>query len=102
MRLLQWFVTIVFISAMMFGQAGSGTITGTVTDPTGAVVANASVEAKNTETGVVYPAQTTSSGNYTLSQLPPPMSTKTTASNMISTSTRTILFIDPPLAMSPP
>ncbi len=56
---------------VLFGQAGAGTITGTVTDPTGAVVANASVEAKNTATGVVYPTQTTATGNYTLAQLPP-------------------------------
>jgi len=50
-------------SLLAFGQAGTGTITGTVTDPGGAVVANATVEAKNTETGVAYPAATTGTGN---------------------------------------
>jgi hypothetical protein len=54
-----------------FGQAGNGTITGTVTDPAEAVVASAAVEAKNVETGVVYPAATTNAGNYTITQLPP-------------------------------
>ena len=53
-----------------FGQASTGTITGTVTDPAGAVVAGAPVEAKNVETGLVYPAATTNTGNYTISQLP--------------------------------
>src|SRR5689334_2178462 len=62
---------LLFVScAIAFGQAGNGTITGTVTDPTGAVVANAAVEARNAETGVVYPVATTSTGNYTIPQLP--------------------------------
>jgi hypothetical protein len=54
----------------LFGQGDRGNITGTIADPAGAVVANASIEARNTETGVLYPAQTTATGNYTLSQLP--------------------------------
>ena len=41
-------------SPLAFGQVGNGTITGTVTDPAGAVVAGATVEAKNAATGVVY------------------------------------------------
>src|SRR5579863_4240989 len=52
-----------------FGQTG-GTITGLISDPAGAVVANAPVEAKNTATGVVVPAATSATGNYTLSDLP--------------------------------
>jgi hypothetical protein len=54
----------------LFGQAATGTITGTVGDPTGAVIAGANIEARNTETGVVYPVATTTSGNYTITQLP--------------------------------
>src|ERR1051326_3821428 len=57
-------------SLTAFGQAGTATITGTVSDPAGAVVAGAGVEAENSETGVVYPAATTGTGNYTISQLP--------------------------------
>jgi hypothetical protein len=71
MKFHQWLAVFVIASVYVCGQAGSGTITGTVTDPTGAVVANAAVDAKNKDTGVVYPTQSTSSGNYTLSQLPP-------------------------------
>lgn len=52
-----------------FGQTG-GTITGVISDPAGAVVANAAVEAKNTATGVVSTAATSSTGNYVLSDLP--------------------------------
>ena len=54
----------------LFGQAGGGTITGTVTDQGGAVIALAPVEAKNAETGVVYPVVTTGTGNYSITQLP--------------------------------
>ena len=54
----------------LFGQAATGAITGTVSDPAGAVVAGAVVSARNTETGVSYPAATTTTGNYTITQLP--------------------------------
>jgi hypothetical protein len=53
-----------------FGQAGTGTITGTITDPAGAVVANAPVEVRNTDTNVPYPAVTTAAGVYTVTRLP--------------------------------
>jgi len=52
------------------GQTGLGTITGTVSDPTGAVVVNARVEAKHVDTGVIYPTVTTDTGNYAIAQLP--------------------------------
>ena len=52
-----------------FGQTG-GTITGVITDPAGAVVPNAPVEAKNTGTGVVSSVATSATGNFTLSDLP--------------------------------
>jgi len=52
-----------------FGQTG-GTITGLISDPAGAVVANAPVEAKNTATGVVLSAATSATGNYVLGAVP--------------------------------
>ncbi|HYK59378.1 MAG TPA: carboxypeptidase-like regulatory domain-containing protein [Bryobacteraceae bacterium] len=58
-------------SLVAFGQAGTGTITGTVTDPAGAVVANAAVEVRNAETNVPYPTVTTETGAYTVPRLPP-------------------------------
>ncbi|HEY3822925.1 MAG TPA: TonB-dependent receptor [Bryobacteraceae bacterium] len=53
-----------------FAQSDRGTITGAVTDSSGAVIAGAPIQAKNTETGVVYDSATSTTGNYTISQLP--------------------------------
>ena len=60
---------VLFVSAA-FAQSNLGTITGTITDPAGAVVPNAPVEAKNVDTGAVYPAASSATGNYTIGQLP--------------------------------
>ena len=43
---------------------------GTVTDPTGAAIANAKVTATNPATDLSVSATTNSSGNYTLKELP--------------------------------
>jgi len=53
-----------------FAQTDRGAITGTVSDPGGAVVPNAPIEVKNTETGAVYQVATSDTGNYTLAQMP--------------------------------
>ena len=52
-----------------YAQTDRGTITGAITDPQGAVVPNAAIEAKNLQTGAVFKAATSSTGNYTLTQL---------------------------------
>jgi hypothetical protein len=58
------------LASVAFGQAGNGTITGTISDPGGAVIANGSIDIRNTETGVSYTAASTATGNYTVQQLP--------------------------------
>jgi hypothetical protein len=58
------------VGAVALFAQDRGTITGTLTDPAGAVVANASVEAKNQETGLTYQGASTSTGSYTIVQLP--------------------------------
>src|ERR1700735_4572579 len=55
---------------LAFGQGGTGTITGTITDPTGLAVAAANVQAANVETGVVYTGASTAAGNYSIANLP--------------------------------
>ncbi|MCU1334835.1 MAG: hypothetical protein JWO19_416 [Bryobacterales bacterium] len=52
-------------------QTDRATITGTISDPTGAVVANAAIEAKNVATAQVYPGTSTATGNFTIVNLPP-------------------------------
>jgi hypothetical protein len=62
-------VYFLFVIAV-FAQSDRGTITGTVVDPTAAVVPGAKIMAKNTETGVVSQATATETGNFTLPSLP--------------------------------
>src|SRR6516225_5530415 len=70
MRLLQTAEYCLLVVSTALAQGDRGTITGTIADPAGAVVAGAPVEARHIETGAVYQAASTSTGNYTLSQLP--------------------------------
>ena len=53
-----------------FAQTANGTITGTVADPSGAVIAGAQIQAKNNANGSVFTAASTDTGNYTLPQVP--------------------------------
>jgi hypothetical protein len=52
------------------GVGSSGTITGTVSDPTGAVAPNASIVAEETDRGIRHTAVADSSGQYHLLSLP--------------------------------
>jgi hypothetical protein len=70
LRLTAVLLCVLFVLGVLSAQTGNGTITGVVTDPTGAVVANAAIEVKNTETGVVFRAVSTDTGNFTIPQLP--------------------------------
>jgi len=51
--------------------ATTGQVTGAVTDPSGAVVGNASVTLKNTDTGRVQTAKTNDAGLYNFSLVQP-------------------------------
>jgi outer membrane receptor protein involved in Fe transport len=60
-----------FVAGAAFGQAITGTIVGSVLDPTGAVVVGAEIVAKNADTGVTYTTTSGSEGFYTITKLPP-------------------------------
>lgn len=63
--------TILFVFAgCVFGQA-TATITGTITDPSGAVVGGAKVSAKNPDTGLERSGVTGPAGLYRFDNLPP-------------------------------
>jgi hypothetical protein len=64
------FVYLILLVPAALAQSDRGTITGTITDATGAMIPNASIEAKNMETGIAYNAASSETGNYTLAQLP--------------------------------
>src|SRR5678816_3065367 len=57
-------------SSAAFAQSNRGTITGTVTDAGGGVVPGANVVAEDPQTGTKYDTVTTSTGNYTIVQVP--------------------------------
>ena len=56
---------------LAFGQATTATLVGTVTDPSGAALNNATVTITNENTGQSYTGKTNASGNYEFTLLPP-------------------------------
>lgn len=57
--------------ATLFGQGITGSITGTVTDASGAAIAGATVTVRAIETNAIRTTTTSSVGSYTVTQLPP-------------------------------
>src|SRR3984893_3555632 len=74
LRLLCWVIAIMALTLCgrpeLLAQEVTATVTGTVTDTSGAAVAGAVVTVKSVERGVVYTATTNDSGLYHVSQLP--------------------------------
>lgn len=74
MKLKERIFTVLLLSALctglLFAQADRATITGTVTDNTGAVLPDAPVVATNTKMGTTFSASTNGVGIYTISNLP--------------------------------
>ena len=58
------------IALIALAQTDRGTITGTVQDQASAMVPGAKVSVRNAETGTTSETVTTSTGNFTLAQLP--------------------------------
>ena len=65
MRLFQFAVVLSFAPAV-FAQSDRGSLTGTVTDPAGGVVATAAIQARNVENGAVYESGSSATGNYSI------------------------------------
>ncbi len=70
MKRISLVAALILSASAAFGQTASATVTGTITDAQGAVVANAPVTLKNVETGTVYTGSSSDTGNYTVPQLP--------------------------------
>ncbi len=61
---------LILCASVALAQSDRGTITGTVADPGGAVIANATVIAINPATGGQFKTQTTDTGNFTIASVP--------------------------------
>ena len=71
-RRLVWFASIALVLPNIdLAQAGNGGISGVVSDPSGGVIANATVTVKSDATGVVLTKKTTAAGVYSFTSLPP-------------------------------
>jgi hypothetical protein len=76
MRRLTTSVSLAFLlllssAVLLFAQRDLGTLTGTVTDPTGAAIPNATITITNTATGVSTTTTTTGTGTFTRPALVP-------------------------------
>jgi len=63
-------LSLLLAATLASAQTFRGSILGTVTDTSGAVLPGATVKVKNTGTGLERTTQTTAEGNYTISELP--------------------------------
>jgi len=95
------FIAILLLAACAVAQVSTSSITGQVTDSSGAVVANAQVEARNEETGVKYNTVTTNTGHYSFASLTPGRYTITVQQTGFRTYTGTdnILTVGAPLVV---
>ena len=69
--LLLCFCLLFFVSASLAQTSTTGSLTGTVTDPSGAVISGATVTITDNATGAVRTATTDANGGYKFSLLPP-------------------------------
>jgi hypothetical protein len=81
-------LSLVFCSVMVSAQVTGGAITGSVVDPSGAVIPNATVRITDKARGQVLTAQTTSAGSYLFPNVPVGAYTVTIEASGFGTVTR--------------
>lgn len=86
-------LSLLLIPIICAGQATRGSIVGTVTDSTGAVIPNARVNAKDVDTGATAEAVTNAAGGFTLPQLDLGHYSVTVASSGFQTTTQTGILV---------
>src|ERR1700730_4881117 len=91
-RIILVFVLLAAVS--LSAQTFRGTILGTVTDPSGAVVAGAKVTVKNVGTGLERTTDTSADGSYALPELPIGTYTVTVVQTGFQTSVTTSVNVD--------
>ena len=85
-RLFTVLIVLVFANTIL-AQEFRGTISGSITDPNGAVVPGATVTVKNTDTNIAQTSTSNSDGAYTVPLLPPGPYTISAAASGFKTST---------------
>ena len=70
MKLRLSFIFVLLSAAALVGQTFRGTILGSVTDPSGAFVAGATVKVRNVATGLERTTTTSADGSYSVPELP--------------------------------
>ena len=94
MRLKLIFAFVLLVSASLMAQTFRGTILGTVTDASGAVISGASVMVKNVGTGQERSTQTSADGSYSVPELPIGSYTVTISQSGFQTSVTTNVVVD--------
>src|SRR5436190_14526430 len=94
MRVSMLLAFVVLVSTAVFGQTFRGTILGTVTDTSGAVISGAKIEAKNIATGLLRTTQTSADGSYSIPELPLGTYTVTVSQSGFQTSVTTSVVVD--------
>ena len=69
-RLLPFLCVFLGLPGIVAAQSVRGVLAGTVTDPSGAAIAGATITAKNHDTGVITTTVSTSAGVYRFPELP--------------------------------
>jgi hypothetical protein len=92
-RVLESLILTSVLAVTALAQSIGGTLTGTVTDPSGGVIANAAVTATNSATGRSANSVSTSSGNYRLPELPVGVYQVTVSAPGFGTATRTAVAV---------
>ncbi len=77
-----------------YAQLYTGSIAGTVKDPSGAIVAGAQIKATDTEKGFEFSATSDSSGRYVVRELPPSNYTVTASATGFKTQRKDAVRID--------
>src|ERR671925_1935952 len=94
MRVRMMLAFVVLAAATLAAQTFRGTILGTVTDPSGAVVSGAKVTAKNVATGLERTTQTSADGSYSIPELPIGTYTLTITQTGFQTSVTSNVVVD--------
>lgn len=71
MRRILSILVVLSLTCPVFAQVSTGDVTGRVLDAQGGAVADATVTARNTATGLTRTTKTNEAGEYTITQLPP-------------------------------